>query len=284
MNRLSEARIETEKFLQSSALSKMQKHWHMERQISDILMESRNNNQRIRDSFRLQCLFGECEEKFNKNNWDIATSFIQDIAEKASLSELYRKRIAELQLQLSVKEDIICGLQHDLKSKCLKQQLPEIALQLAAVVERKDEKNTEFVSIVSNLLAHNINEKKRWNNDTKSFFAIVLDYGGPALLKIIREKIRGPSLQTAYSTARHKVPIPTKLTDNQFAMAASFYQHVCYTGPFVLAIDATAILPCLRIKGNRILGLASEEDIFVHTAQDIIDVTNDQRQREGAAS
>ena len=140
MNRLSEARIETEKFLQSSALSKMQKHWHMERQISDILMESRNNNQRIRDSFRLQCLLGESEEKFNKNNWDIATSFLQDIAEKASLSELYRKRIAELRLQLSVKEDIICGLQHDLKSKCLKQQLPEIALQLAAVVERKDEK------------------------------------------------------------------------------------------------------------------------------------------------
>ena len=276
MNRLSEARIETEKFLQSSALSKMQKHWHMERQISDILMESRNNNQRIRDSFRLQCLLGESEEKFNKNNWDIATSFIQDIAEKASLSELYRKRIAELRLQLSVKEDIICGLQHDLKSKCLKQQLPEIALQLAAVVERKDEKNTEFISIVSDLLAHNINEKKRWNDDTKSFFAIILDYGGPALLKIIREKIGGPSLQIAYSTARHKVPIPTKLTDNQFAMAASFYQRVCYTGPFVLAIDATAILPCLRIKGNRILGLASEEDIFVRTAQDIIDVTNDQ--------
>ena len=59
-------------------------------------------------------------------------------------------------------------------------------------------------------------------------------------------------------------------------MAASFYQRVGYTGPFVLAIDATAILPCLRVRGNRIVGLASEEDIFVRTAQDIIDVTNDQ--------
>lgn len=88
--------------------------------------------------------------------------------------------------------------------------------------------------------------------------------------------MEGPSLQTAYSTARHKVPISAKLTENQFAMAASFYQRVGYTGPFVLAIDATAILPCLRIRGNRVVGLASEEDIFVRTAQDIIDMTNDQ--------
>ncbi|CAH3110627.1 unnamed protein product [Porites lobata] len=218
----------------------------MEREISNMLMESRDNTQRVRDSFRFQCLLGASEENFKKSRLDIATSCIQHIAEKASLSELYRKKIAELRLQLSVKEDVICALQHDLKSKCLKQQLPEIALQLAAVVERKDQKNTEFISIVSDLLAHNINEKKCWNDDTKSLFAIILDYGGPALLKIIREKIGGPSLQTAYATARRKVPIATKLTEDQFGIAASFYQRVGYTGPFVLAIDATAISPCLR--------------------------------------
>lgn len=133
MNRLSEARIETEKLLHSSALHML----HMERQISDILMESRNNNQRIRDSFRLQCLFGASEENFKKNNWDSAISFIEDIAEKASLSELYRKRTAKLRLELSVKEDILCRLQHDLKSKCPKQCLPEITLKLAAVNRKK---------------------------------------------------------------------------------------------------------------------------------------------------
>ncbi|CAH3045948.1 unnamed protein product [Porites lobata] len=250
MNRLSEARIETEKLLHSSDLSKVQKKSHMEREISNMLMESRDNTQRVRDSFG------------SSSRLDIATSCIQHIAEKASLSELYRKKIAELRLQLSVKEDVICALQHDLKSKCLKQQLPEIALQLAAVVERKDQKNTEFISIVSDLLAHNINEKKCWNDDTKSLFAIILDYGGLALLKIIREKIGGPSLQTAYATARRKVPIATKLTEDQFGIAASFYQRVGYTGPFVLAIDATAISPCLRVRGNRIVGIASEEDIL----------------------
>lgn len=42
-----------------------------------------------------------------------------------------------------------------------------------------------------------------------------------------------------------------------------------------LAIDATAILPCLRVKGNRLIGIAIE-DVFVQTAQDIIDITNDE--------
>ena len=68
----------------------------MERQISDILMESKNNNQRIKDSFWIQCLSDKSEENFKKSNWDIATSFIQEIAEKASLSELYQKRTAKL--------------------------------------------------------------------------------------------------------------------------------------------------------------------------------------------
>ena len=68
----------------------------MERQISDIVMESRNNNQRIKDSFQIQCLLGASEEDFKNKSWDIATSFLQDIGETASLSELYRKAIAKL--------------------------------------------------------------------------------------------------------------------------------------------------------------------------------------------
>ena len=49
-----------------------------------------------------------------------------------------------------------------------------------------------------------------------------------------------------------------------------------YKGPFILAIDATAILPSLRVKGNKVIGVASEEDVFVHNAQDIIEVSNSQ--------
>ena len=94
-------------------------------------------------------------------------------------------------------------------------------------------------------------------------------------------KIGGPSLQTTYATALSKVPIPTKLAEGQFTIAASFYDPIGYKGPFALAVDATAILPGLRIRGNKIIGVASEEDIFVRTAQDIIDVTHD-RSREKA--
>jgi len=70
------------------------------------------------------------------------------------------------------------------------------------------------------------------------------------LLKIIKEKISGPSLQTTHATIRSKVPVPTKLEQFMFSKAAVFYDSIGYKGPFVLAVDATAILLCLRVKGN----------------------------------
>ena len=121
--------------------------------------------------------------------------------ERCSLSEIYRNEISQLRLKLALKEDCICELQQNLPTKNLQHQLPEVALQLATIIERKSEKSDKLVSVVSDLLVNNLKDTKRWNDDTKSLFAIILDYGGPVLLKIINEKIGGPSLQTTYATA-----------------------------------------------------------------------------------
>ena len=149
-------------------------------------------------------------------------------------------------------------------------------MQLAAVIGNQGEKSSTLISIVSNLLTNSTKESKRWNDDTKSFFAVVLDYGGPALLRIIREKIGGPSLQTAYVTARSKFHTPTKLEASIFVKAASFYDRIGYHRPFIIAIDATAILPSIRVQGNKLIGIATEEDVVVKTAQDIIDITGNE--------
>ena len=198
------------------------------------------------------------------------------MTERYTFSEMYRDKIAQLRVQLALKEDSIREMTKDLALKNMNRQLPEIALQLAAVIESNGEKSGAFISLFTDVLRNNIKDTKRWNDNTKSLFAIILDYGGPSLLKIIKEKIGGPSLQTTYATARSKVPIPTKLEQFMFSKAALFYDSIGYKGPFVLAIDATAILPCLRVKGKRLIGIAVEEDIFVHTAQDIIDITKDE--------
>ena len=248
------------------------------KEILNILTINSGIPRTVSDPVRTQCLLSSSEDGFSDSNKAIATSLIQDMVEQISSSEMYRKRIGEI--QITNKEGAIRQLQEDLERKCMKQTLPEIALQLAVVVGNKGEKSGESISIISDLLAHNINERKRWNDDTKSLFAIILDYGGPALLKIIKEKIGGPSLQTTYATARSKVPIPTKLAAGQFTIETSFYGRIGYKGPFALAVDATAILPCLRIRGNKIIGVASEEDIFARTAQDIIDATYDENKEK----
>ena len=131
--------------------------------------------------------------------------------ERYSLTVTYRDKIAQLRMQLSLKEDSIPELKKDLAIKNVNHQLPEIALQLAALIESHSELGWALISLFSKLLFSNIKDVKRWNDNMKSPFAITLDYGGPALLKIIKEKISGPSLQTIYAASHSKVPIPTKL-------------------------------------------------------------------------
>ena len=102
------------------------------------------------------------------------------------------------------------------------------------MTERKSEKNGKLVSIISDLLINNFKDAKRWNDDTKSLFAIILYYGGLSLFKIIKEQIGRSSVQTCYATTCSEIPTPTK-------KAASFYDRIGCKGHYVLAVDATAI-------------------------------------------
>lgn len=113
---------------------------------------------------------------------------------------------------------------------------------------------------------------KCWNDGTKNLFAIILDYGGPALAKIVSERLNGPSLKMCYRQARTTWTMPLTLTEDSVQRAATFYRKIGYKGPFLLAVDATAVIPCLRSKGNRIYGLVTECDVFVSLAQDVIDI------------
>lgn len=65
------------------------------------------------------------------------TALMWDIVDRCSLSEMYRNQISQLRLKLALKEDSIRELQQDLANKNLQHQRPEVALQLAGVIERK---------------------------------------------------------------------------------------------------------------------------------------------------
>ena len=72
-----------------------------------------------------------------------------------------------------MKEDSILELRKDLAIKNVNRQLPEIALQVAAVIKSHGEKSGALISLLSDLLVNNFKETKRWNNNTKSLFAII---------------------------------------------------------------------------------------------------------------
>ena len=117
---------------------------------------------------------------------------------------------------------------------------------------------------------------KQWSDSSKTLFALILNYGGLALAKKGRETIGGPAMTTIYKSARLPYSIPQRLEQSSFARAREFFLRLGIRGPFTLAVDATPVVPSLKIRRNKVYGITQEDDVFVWTAQDIITIVEDE--------
>lgn len=84
----------------------------------------------------------------------------------------------------------------------------------------------------------------------------------------------GPSLTTLYKTVRLPYAIPQNLKSPLFSRARAFFDPLGIHGPFILAVDATPVIPALKVHGNRIYGIA-KDDVIVRIAEDIIKIAGD---------
>ena len=105
--------------------------------------------------------------------------------------------------------------------------MPEIASRLAALMESPEKEIAVLPALVRNLVDNQDRRTGcRWSEATKSLFAIILDYGRPALAKIKTEKLGGTSLMTMYCSARCNYVIPLKLESEIVSRAASIYEDI----------------------------------------------------------
>lgn len=63
----------------------------------------------------------------------------------------------------------------------------------------------------------------QWSDNSKTMFALILDFGGPALANQIRERFGGPSLATLYRIVWLPYKIPQTLEQLSFACARDFF-------------------------------------------------------------
>lgn len=202
----------------------------------------------------------------------LALSLFEVMVEQSTLIEEYRLNVEKMRKELGSKDALVHELQNQMQNS-KKTTVPEIALKLACIIDNPTEDNRFLISVLKDLIQNNGRASaKRWNDDTKDLFAIILDYGGPALAKIVSERLNGPCLSTSFRRARSTWVTPMTLKQVSVQRAASFYENIGYNGPFILAVDATAVIPTLRTKGNTVYGLATELDVVVTTAQDVIDI------------
>ncbi|KAL9977288.1 hypothetical protein ACROYT_G014677 [Oculina patagonica] len=156
---------------------------------------------------------------------------------------------------------------------------PPCVEKFAELVQRPNEagdadKCVEFIKD----LVHNAGKGtgSRWSEATKSLFALILDYGGPSLAAQVRMSIGGPGANAVYQTARLGYMIPSQLQSSSFAKAKDFFDSAGVKGPYIFAVDATPVVPTLRVRGNSVYGLAKEGEVNVRTAEDIINIVSDE--------
>jgi len=70
--------------------------------------------------------------------------------------------------------------------------------------------------------------------------------------------IGGPGANTIYKTARLGYMIPSQLQSSSFPKAKEFFDSAGVKGPFLFSVDATPVVPTLRVRGNSVYGLAKE--------------------------
>lgn len=98
----------------------------------------------------------------------------------------------------------------------------------------------------------------------KFFFVIIFDYGGLALVKIVKDKIGGFSLNTMYRIVRCNYVIFIKLEENVMRLVVLFYKKIGYNGVFQLVIDVIVVIFILCVKGNKLIGLVIESEcVFI---------------------
>ena len=169
----------------------------------------------------------------------------QEMVEYSALIDMYRAKLRDMQSQLNGKEIEIGELKALMEQNSANRAVPEIAIKVAAFIENQDQDRLVLASLLKNLIENRGTPVKCWNDDTKSLFATILDYGGPALDRVVKAKIGGPSLQTMYRTTRCNYAMPVKLEEHTIKLPASFYKKIGYGGVFQLAVDATAVIPSL---------------------------------------
>lgn len=186
---------------------------------------------------------------------------IQTMANIYSRQHFFQSTLTTDQIEQSLEQTITKQDTFD-KDSCIKRSL---------LLDQESTLSKFIGDLLKNLERH----RPIWSESTLNLFSLLLNYGGPATVKLIKSNLGGPSISHVYVQARQTTPIETSLSELSFQAASRFSQNIL-AGPdlrsimFSVAIDATPVLPLVRAKGNELLGFATNSKINVYTADDII--------------
>ncbi len=154
---------------------------------------------------------------------------------------------------LSKNDELRSQLKEALEEKASCDKLPSFLKLLA----NKIEKGTLGGVLLDLLQCISKGEGHHWSPSVKSLYGMILNYGGPASHDVLRHNLGGPSLISTYQLMRPDASekVATTLVDIDLNKAAEYYKKMCYSGPFIVSVDATAVVRNVRVRNGKMYGL-----------------------------
>ena len=100
------------------------------------------------------------------------------MVEESALLEVYHVKVKELRSQLNDREIEINELKSLVGNGDINHYVPDIAIKVVALLENPNKDCIVFGTTIKDLVQNQERKVgKRWNDETKSLFTIILDYG-----------------------------------------------------------------------------------------------------------
>ncbi|XP_066933312.1 uncharacterized protein [Clytia hemisphaerica] len=190
--------------------------------------------------------------------------------------------VAHFKSKVTAEEKIKQIFQDETATAC---EHPEVSLLAARLREIKSKPNSDgFINFVTDVVKNYGRKHRNWSDDTKTLFAILYNYGGKKAAMSLSQFVDGPSIKTIWRTASSDHKILCTIEPEIFESAKEFYDIITYDGPFQISLDATSIIPTLRMRNNTVYGLATSEIPTVITAEEILQLLEKNHQKANLAN
>lgn len=170
-----------------------------------------------------------------KQTDDLAVRYVNALLGYTDLQTYYSQKIESLQNKVVNFEIEVQRLETLIQKGIRNDHVPEVALKLACLMKTEKHGETDpLIKILTDLICNRGKESKTWSDETKSLFAIILNYGAQLWPKLLEQDWVDHTSQRSTGKAEAVMSFQRSSPINLFRWLESFTKRLVTLGHLFL--------------------------------------------------